>query len=675
MSRLLYQLTVRHQVNGSPPGGTDPDRPPQSIHIRLTPRDSSLYRYRVYEVGIPAPAWTDMTLLPLSGDNEAIVTGLTPTKVYRVEVLEGSTVIKLADVSVLAVADFCFYPNNTLAVSIFYVFSTVLRTRFNFQIGSVVSSTVSPIGYSFDGTTFTELPINTNYDIAWATLEAVYGLDSIVPVLTCKIVPQDCLVEGLFINALIGEATIEPLAVTFTQSNVTTAGGSDGSINVVVSGGSGSYTVEWADSVTTSLNRTGLPAGAYSVTITDSITSEEVILNITITQPTIEPETSEGTLLEVPFLNSLRYVVNPISSFDSDTLQTPDNSLFCQQYFPGFKRGNYYQKLCKTDRPITQFNSDYLEHVAQLVNYKTNAVVKTFSPILKEQNIGVAESFGISIRNHTEIGQSRVLFSVGAPPIPVSVGQSFEIINNADGFDGTYAIVDIVNDPLLGYAYLVINLIYTAPGTTSSATGIFLSDSADYNVYEFVSDFLDVASGHYYIKIIATDSLDNSAIAISEPIDLQVEHKKSLVIEYRNEDNDYGNLTWTTGYIGMVRVDAVLFKAQPGGERSITRDADGSLIKINAQKTRGFLLEFYFLPPYLLEKLSYIFDCDSWTINKVPYQSSENLAEPEYFDKFKLAHSSIKIEQQNFNKGYNSDDIGSVNDGGFLVTETGFIKL
>jgi hypothetical protein len=321
---------------------------------------------------------------------------------------------------------------------------------------------------------------------------------------------------------------------------------------------------------------------------------------------------------------------------------------------------------------ILQFNSDFDSHTVELRDYCTDEVVKTFSVDLKEQNLGISEDFGITIRNHfNNPGKSRVYFNVGTPPIPLSTGDTFTIINNPDGFDGSYAIIDVVNDALLGYQYLVINRNYDIAAANTSGTGRFVSDTADFNVYESTFTFIDVPNGQFYVRLRAFS--DNERIALSEPIDLRSEHSKTNLIEYRNTDNAFG-LTWTTGYIGAIRVESIFFKRLPGGIRSTSRNSDYSLVKINAKKTRITLFETFMLPPYLHEKLSVIFDCDYFAINGVQHQSSDAYDDPAYVDRFPLANSSIKLEQVEWFGKYNSDDISTVNEGGLITTETGFIK-
>jgi uncharacterized membrane protein len=60
-----------------------------------------------------------------------------------------------------------------------------------------------------------------------------------------------------------------PLLATATQQDVTCYNGTNGSINLAVTGGTSTYSYLWNDGAT-SANRTSLASGLYSVTITDS---------------------------------------------------------------------------------------------------------------------------------------------------------------------------------------------------------------------------------------------------------------------------------------------------------------------------------------------------------------------------------------------------------------------
>ncbi len=83
-------------------------------------------------------------------------------------------------------------------------------------------------------------------------------------------------------------ANIVPVTVTGTvtaQTNVNCFGGSNGSATVSPSGGTGPYTYAWAPSGGTAATATGLAAGNYTVTITESGNNCTGTVVVNITQP------------------------------------------------------------------------------------------------------------------------------------------------------------------------------------------------------------------------------------------------------------------------------------------------------------------------------------------------------------------------------------------------------
>lgn len=505
---------------------------------------------------------------------------------------------------------------------------------------------------------------------------ALNQVNNIIPGLYRTKQSNGC-VEELARDIYNKDVEVEPLAVAYTKTDVTYNGGADGTITLTVTGGSGDATFEWSDGPTTQ-NRTGLSAGTYEVTITDLGGGSTLYRTIEILQPA--PPVIPASLLDVPAMNSLTFVIEQ----DIDNCDNPqglDNVLLKDQYYPDFLETDYLQKVCKCDNILIQFNSDFESFSISLHKYCNDEVVKAFPFELKEQNLNVTETYSIVIRNHSGFpGQSRVYFNSGAPPIPLQVDQTFTILNNADGFNGTYAIVDILNDSVLGYQYIVINKNYSIPDPNSNATGEFYTSTVDYNVFETQLDLTDVTDGEYYARIVASEvdveSGEVTTIAArSEPIDLKVEHEGTCHIIYRNFDNAF-NITWTTGYIGQIRVESLFgHKRSPGGERTISRNSDYSAVKVSAKKTRTLTFETFMLPPYLHEKLSVIFDMDFKSINRVQVEATEGYSEPDYINRFLLANSSIKVEQVGWFDNYTSDDIGSVTNTNFLSIEDGLLKI
>jgi hypothetical protein len=544
-------------------------------------------------------------------------------------------------------------------------------------VASYVQSNVTVYGGADGSITLAVSGGSGNYGYVWSDGPTVKNRTALIAGAYSVKITDAVTKESVTFNIIITQpAAPSQLQITYTEADVTSFGGSDGSIDITVSGGTGPYTYSWNDGIT-SQDRSGLKAGVYTVTVTDSTlgTPYTKSLDIVVGQPNppiVEDDLSN--LLDVPLVNSITFIV--LQVIDNLTVfANHRNTLFIDQDFPGFSKIAYQQKVCRGDLPVVHFNSNFPSH-SLVLKTECGKFVKAISYSLKEKNIGIQEDYSLSIRNHLDNpGKSRVYFNASTEiPIPISIGDVFEILNNVDGFNGSYAVVDIDRDNTLGQQYLVINKNYAIVANSSNALGRFDLTLEQYNVFE--SDpisFADVVDGKYYMELVASNDSGVSKTAISEPIYLKDEHEGTVCLDYKNIDNAF-DVTWTTGYVGRVRIEAVLFKRLPGGERTMSRNSDFSLVKVSARKQRIFLLETYMLPPWLHEKLSVIFDMDFWKANGVQYQSSESYSDPDYIYKVPIANSSIKIEQVGWFGKYNSDDVGSVNDGSFILANGGYIK-
>ncbi|MDQ3111115.1 MAG: T9SS type A sorting domain-containing protein, partial [Bacteroidota bacterium] len=95
------------------------------------------------------------------------------------------------------------------------------------------------------------------------------------------------------VTATVTQPT-SPVSGTTVVTNVACFGGSNGSINLTPSGGTGPYTFNWLPSGPTTEDRTGLTAGTYSVQITD-INGCTGTVTATVTQPPVIVITSTQT--------------------------------------------------------------------------------------------------------------------------------------------------------------------------------------------------------------------------------------------------------------------------------------------------------------------------------------------------------------------------------------------
>lgn len=93
------------------------------------------------------------------------------------------------------------------------------------------------------------------------------------------------VIDSLGCSVAVSETVSQPIALTASEqhTNVSCNGGSSGSINVTVNGGRPPYSYLWNDGTLTQ-NRTNIPAGTYSVVVTDSSSCTASVSTI-ITEP------------------------------------------------------------------------------------------------------------------------------------------------------------------------------------------------------------------------------------------------------------------------------------------------------------------------------------------------------------------------------------------------------
>ncbi len=167
-----------------------------------------------------------------------------------------------------------------------------------------VSQTISCFGGTNGQLTATVSGANGGYSFLWsngATGATASGLGqgSYSLVVTDN---KGCTTNG---NASLSQPS--QLAISFTSTNVSCTGSSNGTLSATVSGGTGPYTFLWSNGATTgSIN--GLAAGNYAVTVTDSKGCQStanatisapalLVANVTLAQAILCEGATNGSLL------------------------------------------------------------------------------------------------------------------------------------------------------------------------------------------------------------------------------------------------------------------------------------------------------------------------------------------------------------------------------------------
>lgn len=367
-------------------------------------------------------------------------------------------------------------------------------------------------------------------------------------------------------------------------------------------------------------------------------------------------------LFVIPLLNSLRYVVTA-----PDALPNLDNRHYCAEDWPGIFKLPYYQKVCRTDGTATQFQSNYTTHVAKLVDYITGLDVATLPVNTVRQNTGLYRNYSAWITAHpADVNKSRLYFHGGGLPFVFVAGDTVELVNAATAaVNGNKTVVAVTLDDVDSIPFLVLNYPYPGNAARISLNVRTTYDALPYNVLQVPCAWANIANGVYIVRITATHAVLPTVEAISEPIALQPEHPGTHLVTWRNFDDAHG-LVFSNGLICGLRVESDLWEREPGGTRKVMDLPNGRILKLASTLQRRAEFVTKQLPPYLHEKIGWLFDLDYVSINLVEYVTRDAYS-VDSSKVFALRNGSITVSEVGSNP-QNTTDLGDV-----LAPGTGFI--
>lgn len=357
-------------------------------------------------------------------------------------------------------------------------------------------------------------------------------------------------------------------------------------------------------------------------------------------------------IFNVSLVNPLHFIY-PETVDGCSVLQTFENTFFCRSW-ENIKNPGYLQKVQQCDPTRIQFKSNYASNIVEIRSLNNQTVVGTITPEVVLTNTGESELFAGYLKDHGN-NQTRVYFNTKDIPVPIYAG-SLITISGTTGHNGEYTTADIEQDIKLKTPYVVINRNYGAGGAVTEATIKVKFWAVEYNVLEAVIDWNLYPEGFYYVSITATDAALPEAYAASEPIDLADKQPGTNVIEYRNYDNAF-DMQYSTGIVNRIRVESEFQQRQPGGESAVFTTASGRPVKLGATAFRRVNFRTFFLPPWLHEKLFFIFQHDFVSINGVEFLASGPYGEPEYLEQYSLSNSSVLLQQVKLFNNMNGHDL------------------
>lgn len=421
----------------------------------------------------------------------------------------------------------------------------------------------------------------------------------------------------------------------------------------------------------------GLAGGGHTlITVTNPASPNEVrVYKITDSETPVEPE-DVGGFISIPTQQSLQ-IYEQVNIDYCNIFPTLDNQPYCEQGTSHFKNPPYYQDYQKCDRPPVQIQAQFDDFEVSLKSEVDDSVIFTYDPIKTAELQSQELSFTVRLENNGG-GQTRIYFpGYTEIPIPLVTGDQFEITNNADGLDGIYEVINVVNDALLGTQYLVITLTYTAPNPTSSAVATFINNVVQFDIYEFTLIFDTLAVGRYYLEIIYQPNTDFTRTFRSEPIRIfnNGDLKDYLYFRWTNEDRA-NDIDYSNSINHIVRVEGFIFDRFLSGLNETLTQTDGEVVQLAFKPQRGVLARVYRIPPYLIEKLSLAVRSDFVFINEVRYKTQDGFGDPNYRVRFGLNNIEGIFIQSEWFDSYNGDDLAGEPgvSGGFVVANEGFIK-
>jgi large repetitive protein len=138
-------------------------------------------------------------------------------------------------------------------------------------ISDPVTTLIQPTCATPTGTITVSSPLGANYQYsiggAYQSSATFTGLSAGTYTVTAQDMTNSCVSAPLTVT--IDPIPDSPSITLVTQNNITCSGGSNGSIEIAITGGAAPYTTSWNPSAGTGTSISGLTAGNYVVTVTD----------------------------------------------------------------------------------------------------------------------------------------------------------------------------------------------------------------------------------------------------------------------------------------------------------------------------------------------------------------------------------------------------------------------
>ncbi|URC11785.1 T9SS type A sorting domain-containing protein [Flavobacterium sp. B183] len=163
--------------------------------------------------------------------------------------------------------------------------------------GTATTTAVSCFGGTNGTATVTPTGGTPGYTYSWSPTGGTAATATGLAAGTYSVTITDANACSKTISNIVVGQPAAALDGTATTTAVSCFGGANGTATVTATGGTAGYTYSWAPTGGTAATATGLPAGTYSVTITDANGCSKTVNNIVIGQPAALNGTATTTVV------------------------------------------------------------------------------------------------------------------------------------------------------------------------------------------------------------------------------------------------------------------------------------------------------------------------------------------------------------------------------------------
>lgn len=146
-----------------------------------------------------------------------------------------------------------------------------------------------------------------------------------------------------------------------------------------------------------------------------------------------------------------------------------------------------------------------------------------------------------------------------------------------------------------------------------------------FSIYEITIDWSVLDPDNYYCELVYVNEDTQDVLYQSEPISLQGTHDGTILIQYKNSENNF-SVVFDTGIEFSLRVEGALKNFKPEFDDIIYNDQQRNATKLDSIPYRSFKLYIggaEGIPDWLSDKINRAMACDEKKIEGVYYEKKE----------------------------------------------------